>query len=156
MGKLANNVVSMKEIEHDKADPIQFIGGTYSGRGGWFRKSKKERGTEYFYVIVDLGDGFAKKTWTRKTSVSRPLVPNDFSEAIILEYSDVEAKLVDLCSLLARFKLKTADQEQLSQIFYFKLGEAMHAYESSKAKKKPYATEFPKDGKKKVVAKKEK
>jgi len=54
MGKSANNVVSIKEIEHDKADPIQFIGGTYS----CYKKLRRKEAVGEVFTDSDLKTEF--------------------------------------------------------------------------------------------------
>jgi hypothetical protein len=133
----ADNIVDSSEMEDDKADAIHFVGGKYSGMTGWLRKSKREKGSTYYYVFVDLEDGTVYKTYTSiefcKDAIQMPL---SFVEAIFVEHGYVEGEMDKLCKRLAEFDLTEADGLELSLVFATKLYDVMMKHYNSPSKRR--------------------
>jgi hypothetical protein len=122
-----DNISSSDLVNADKADPVRFIGGSYSGKTGWLHLSKRKRGDSHYYVLVDLGDNTVKKTHVEITSIARPhTAPSSFFGALLQQHSAVEKTMNDLCKKLARFEIQNPERKaELMQQFATNLDEAI-------------------------------
>jgi hypothetical protein len=113
----------------DKGNAIRFTRGKYKGQTGWVNKDKKST-KERIYVIVDEGDKL-NRTWVKKTSVKPALQPRptSYSEAVLQQCPDVEARLEALCAELATCLIER-DPNGIVDVFNKKLTEACNTHAS--------------------------
>jgi hypothetical protein len=123
-----DNIVSSSAVEADKADPIRFIGGTYAGKTGWLRQSRRKRGTTYLYVFVDLGDSTVKKTYVQVENIGAAAMeePDSYAIALLQQHTDIEATMNMLVRQLATCSIQDGStQVALTLIFTEKLHQAI-------------------------------
>jgi hypothetical protein len=131
----ADNIIDSSQIEGDKAEAIRFVGGKYSGMTGWLRESKRERGSTYYYVFVDLDDGTVYKTYTSiKYCKDLITMPSSFVEALFVDHATIESEMDKLCQKLSEFDLQEDDGSELSLAFANKLYDAMLKRYNSQSK----------------------
>jgi hypothetical protein len=76
---------------------IGFVSRKYMGKAGWNNDEHKET-AKMQYIIVDLGNGRAKRPQVNKESVGKPLgTPSSYAEAVLQQCPDIKAKLDKLC-----------------------------------------------------------
>lgn len=117
--------------EDDRAQPIRFVTGTYAGRKGWLRRSKRERAPHQIYVYVAMED-YVKPTFVNRESVElfgdRAIVKT-FTDAMFAQHPKVEVALDSLVTKLATFDLDTKRQAEACAAFKTKLEAAVRKQE---------------------------
>jgi len=137
----ADKVVSATTIQCDMGRAIRITGGAYSGKRGWLRKSKTNRGKTFTYVLLDLGNGSVMKTYVQSdhvdTVADANAKPKSYAHAILEQHDDIEALMNSLSAKLAQFNLDKGEvREDLCVIFAEKLHRAVkrQALRGSKAR----------------------
>ena len=128
MAENPDNVFSSESLDSDKADPIRFVGGVYVGKTGWLHNSKRFRGQNKYYVLVDLGHNCVKKSYVDISSIAPPHTdPTSFAEALLQQHPQVEKAVNDLCKMLAHFEIDSESRKsEVHQTFVSKLEDAIN------------------------------
>jgi hypothetical protein len=136
------------DIEADKADHIRFIAGKYSGKTGWLRHSRRRRGTLYFYVLVDNGDGTVLKTYAEIDNIGPAELeePTSYATALLQQHIDIEATMNTLARQLATCSIQDGNtQGEISLIFTKKLHDAIIKQEKKGPKARYRIVDFDED-----------
>jgi len=82
-------------------------GGNFEGCNGWFCHSTKKRGTDYYYVLVDLGNDRGYPTYVKMEHIKiSGVTPENFVAAIFDQHPSIEGEMDRLCSKLAMCGLR--------------------------------------------------
>jgi hypothetical protein len=106
-----------------KGDAIVFIGGKYAGKTGWIN-TNKEAGENTTPVIVDLKSKGEKVTYVFKQSFRKEKVATSYSEAVLVQFPEIEVLLTRLCRDLATCSIEQ-DASGIIALFNKRLNDAI-------------------------------
>jgi hypothetical protein len=117
-----------------KGGPCRLVGGSHTGKTGWYDISNKKT-ARMIYVIVDDGDDEGGEVWARvmQHNVIDFVEESSYVEAALNQHPDILKSMNKLCRALAECRLDQENCLALANIFHDKLAAAAGRNTGSRA-----------------------
>ena len=127
------DVCNSSNVDDDKDKAIRITHGKYAGCNGWLRKSKRAKGDNFTYVIVDLGKKGVKKAYVANENISS-IQPQGVGKAILQQHKDIEVAMDRLVRQMATLLIEDNLHKDLLDVFNKKYVEAIKNQKTKGAK----------------------